>query len=181
VQSAVQACLEAQQQRHHHRQGSGQQPAFRHRQAAQQEGQQHRHLGGQAVIGIGAGLDQVAGDDQQGQYHEHGDPGHGTEVVGTEHRQPTEQAAEAEGAHAGQLLRVAVSFAPAAFGTDQQAHAKRRGQIQEQFQGHGRQPAVQNKDQSIRSTTQRTCAEANPLRFSSAAGVDSSSRAGRRA
>ncbi|CAM5421380.1 hypothetical protein SSTU70S_01734 [Stutzerimonas stutzeri] len=131
LQGAVQACLQAQQQGHDDRAGGRQQPAFGHRQAAEQEGHQQRDFGGHAVVAAALRIDQVAGDHQQGEHHEQGDPHRRAEMQHAECRQPAEQAAEAEGAQPGDQFAVGVlAVVPAAFGADQQADTQGGGEVE---------------------------------------------------
>ncbi len=75
LECLVQARLEAEQQGHDDRTGRCQLTAFRHGQTAEDESQQQGDLGSHAVIAAAPGIDHVAGDHQQRQHAEHGDPG----------------------------------------------------------------------------------------------------------
>jgi len=89
------------------------------------------------MIAAAPRINQVAGDHQQTQHDEHRDPGKRAEM-GDAHRSKTaEQARQAEGANAGhQLLAGAFTPAPATLGADQQPDAQRRGEVEEEVQGH---------------------------------------------
>ncbi|GAB3394144.1 hypothetical protein GCM10027514_39820 [Azotobacter armeniacus] len=87
----MQACLEAEQQDHHHRAGCGQcLMVCGQCQAAEQEGQQHGNFAGHALIAGITQVAEVAGHHQQAEYQQQGDPRSLALLFAEQRRQPAE-------------------------------------------------------------------------------------------
>ncbi|MDT4875807.1 hypothetical protein FQZ97_1112050 [compost metagenome] len=87
-----QGFLQAQQQRHHDAAAGGQQAIVGHRQAAEQEGGEHRHFAGHALVAVALQVAHIAGHREQGDGDQHADPDCRAEMRRQQRGESAEQA-----------------------------------------------------------------------------------------